>query len=85
MHTSASSSPYIISSTFLFLNFEHHGLYRLSGFSVHGKILEWVAIPFCKESSPPRDQTLVSFIAGKLSSEPAGNPNLYTGHPHFSV
>ena len=34
------------------------------GSSVHGtsqaRILEWVAIPFSRESSPPRDQTCVS-------------------------
>ena len=36
--------------------------------SVHGilqaRILEWVAIPFSKESSQPRDRTWVSCIAG---------------------
>ena len=34
----------------------------LPGSSVHGilqaRILEWVAMPFSRESSPPRDQTL---------------------------
>ena len=39
------------------------------GSSVHGisqvKILEWVAIPFSRGSSWPRDQTWVSYIAGK--------------------
>ena len=36
--------------------------------TVHGilqaRILDWVAIPFCKESSPPRELTKVSHIAG---------------------
>ena len=36
--------------------------------SVHGilqaRILEWVAFPFSRESSQPRDQTGVSGIAG---------------------
>ena len=36
--------------------------------SVHGilqaRILEWVAMPFSRESSQPRDQTLVSHIGG---------------------
>ena len=36
----------------------------LPGSSVHGilqaKILEWVSVPFSKESSQPRDQTQVS-------------------------
>ena len=38
------------------------------GFSVHGtlqaRILEWVAIPFSRVSSLPRDQTWVSHTAG---------------------
>ena len=38
------------------------------GTSVHGALqartLEWVAIPFSRESSQPRDQTWVSCIAG---------------------
>ena len=36
-------------------------------YTVHGilraRILEWVAIPFCRESSQPRDRTQVSRIA----------------------
>ena len=39
-------------------------------YTVHGilqaKILEWLAIPFSKESSKPRDQTQVSRIAGRF-------------------
>jgi len=39
------------------------------GSSVHGilqaRILEWVAIPFSRGSSQPRDQTQVSLIAGR--------------------
>ena len=38
------------------------------GSSVHGilqaRTLEWVAIPFCRGSSPPRGQSRVSCIAG---------------------
>ena len=38
------------------------------GSSVHGilqvRILEWVAIPFSWESSPPKDRTWVSCVAG---------------------
>ena len=41
----------------------------LAGSSVHGifqaRILEWVAISFSKGSSPPRDRTQVSRIAGR--------------------
>ena len=40
------------------------------GSSVHGifqaRILKWVAIPFSRESSQPRDQTQVSHIAGRF-------------------
>ena len=40
------------------------------GFSVHGilqaRILEWIAIPFSRVSSRPRNQTLVSCIAGRF-------------------
>ena len=50
------------------------------GSSVRGilqaRILEWVAIPFSRESSWHKDQTLVSRIAGRftdsLPSEPPG-------------
>ena len=39
-------------------------------YTVHGilqaRILEWVAFPFCKGSSQPRDQTQVSHIAGRF-------------------
>ena len=40
------------------------------GSSVHGPlqagILEWIAIPFSRGSSWPRDRTLVSYIAGRF-------------------
>ena len=42
----------------------------LPGFSVHGilqiRILEWVAFPFSRGSSWPRDWTLVSHVAGRF-------------------
>ena len=42
----------------------------LPGFSVHGilqaRILEWVAIPFSRESSLLRDWTWVSWFAGRF-------------------
>ena len=49
----------------------------LPGSSVNGilqaRILEWVAVPFSRGSSQPRDQTRVSHIAGgSLPSEPPG-------------
>ena len=43
--------------------------YSPPGPSVHGILqarkLEWVAISFSRESSQPRDQTQVSYIAGR--------------------
>ena len=49
------------------------------GSSVHGisqaRILEWVAISFLNGSSQPKNQTHVSFIAGRLyTTEPPGIP-----------
>ena len=46
-------------------------------YTVHGilqaRILEWVAVPFSRGSSQPRDQTQVSHIAGdSLPTEPLG-------------
>ena len=42
----------------------------LPGSSVHGilqaRVLEWVAIPFSRGSSPPRDQTRVSYLTGRF-------------------
>ena len=47
-----------------------HGLYSPSGSSVHeilqARILEWVAIPFSRWSSWPRDWTWVSRITGRF-------------------
>ena len=55
---------------------------RLHGLSVHGilqaSILEWVAIPFSRGSSWPRDWTQVSHPAGRyLPAEPPGKPFFY--------
>ena len=38
--------------------------YRVHG-TLHVRILEWVAFPFSKGSSQPRDRTQVSCIAGR--------------------
>ena len=47
-----------------------HGLCSPPGFSIHGilqaRILEWIAIPFSRGTSQPRDRTLVSCIAGRF-------------------
>ena len=39
--------------------------YRVHGI-LQARILEWVAIPFSRRSSQPRDQTQVSHIAGRF-------------------
>ena len=45
---------------------------------LQARILEWVAFPFSRGSSWPRDQSLVSCIAGEffLPAEPQGSPDL---------
>ena len=53
----------------------------LPGSSVHGilqaRILEWIAILFSRGSSRPRDQILLSCIAGRFFTfEPQGSPVL---------
>ena len=49
-----------------------HGLCSLPGSSVHGilqaRILEWVAMPFSRGSSPPRDRTQGCGVQDALSS-----------------
>ena len=51
------------------------------GSSVHGilqaRILEWVAIPFSRGSSPPRDQTQASCTASRLFTVWATGEALY--------
>ena len=53
--------------------------YRLPGSSVQGilqgRIMEWVAILFCRGSSQPRDQTQVSGTTGRFfTTELTGKP-----------
>ena len=53
--------------------------YSQPGLSVHGilqaRILEWVAIPFSRGSSQPRDWIQISCIAGRIfTTEPPGSP-----------
>ena len=33
---------------------------------LQARILEWIAMPFSRGSSRPRDRTLISFIAGRF-------------------
>ena len=44
---------------------QSYGGERKSGF-IQARILEWVAVPFSRESSHPRDQIQVSHIAGRF-------------------
>ena len=58
------------------------------GSSVHGilqaRILQWVAVPFFRGSSQPRDQTQVSHIAGRLFTIWAKRkPILFQGQPEI--
>ena len=59
----------------------------VSDYTVYGilqaRILEWVAFPFSRGSSQPRDRTEVSCIAGRLlPAEPPGKPkNTAVGGP----
>ena len=56
--------------------------------SVHGivqaKILEWVAITFSRGSSQPRDQTLVSSIAGRFCTVWATRKSFHMRYTQFS-
>ena len=64
------------------------------GFSVHGifqaRILKWVAISFSRGSSQPREQTHVSFIAGRFfTAKSPGNSNfplvIYSAHVNACI
>jgi len=56
-------------------------------YTVHGilqaRILEWVAFPFSRASSPPRDRTQVFHIAGRLFTSWAtrGAQEYWSGYP----
>ena len=58
--------------------------YSLPGSSVHGilqaRILEWVAIPFSRGSSWPRDRTQVFHIAGRCFTIWATREAYYYSH-----
>ena len=45
---------------------------------LQARILEWIAIPFSRETSQPRDQTLVSCIAGRFSTVWATGESFFT-------
>ena len=55
--------------------------YGSPGSTVHGifqtRILEWIAIPFSRGSSPPRDQTSSPALAGEFFiTGPPGSPGI---------
>ena len=58
----------------------------LPGSSIHGifqaRVLEWVAIAFSRGSSQPRDQTLVSHIAGRCFNLWASRPGIGCNPSH---
>ena len=58
------------------------------GSSVHrisqARILEWVALPFSRGSSWPRDQTCIPALAGRFfTTEPSGKLTLKEGETRF--
>ena len=67
-----------------------HGLWPTRLLSVHGisqaRILEWVAIPFSRGSSQPRDQTWVTCIAGRFFTVWATYTSMYFHfYPHLKT
>ena len=59
-HTQCGKWSHLFMSSFLWpLDYRVHGV-------LQARILEWVAVPFSRGSSQPRDQTQVSRIAGRF-------------------
>ena len=63
--------PPVGGSSYSVVSLQLHGLYVVApGSSVHGvlqsRIQEWAAIPFTRGSSWARDQTQVSYLAGRF-------------------
>ena len=56
---SESESRSVVSTLCDSMNYTVHGI-------LQARILEWVAFPFSRVSSQPRDQTQVSRIAGRF-------------------
>ena len=68
------------------ISLQPYGLCSPPGSSVQGilqaKILEWVAMPYSRGSSQPKDQTQVSCTAGRFfTTEPPGKPYVHTTCP----
>ena len=62
---SESVGPLVMSSLFVTPQAVTHQASLVHGI-LQARILEWVAIPFSRESSLPRDWTQVSHIAGRF-------------------
>ena len=63
-----SESHWVVSDSFDPMDYTIHGI-------LQARILGWVAFPFSRGSSQPRDQTQVSHIAGdSLPAESQGKP-----------
>ena len=61
------------------MNYTAHGI-------LQARILEWIAFPFSRGSSQPRDGTEVSCIAGgSLPAEPQGNSSVCTNYIAFHI
>ena len=54
-----------VKATQLGLTLQAHGLYNTVHGTLQARILEWVAFPFSRGSSQPRDWTQVSHMAGR--------------------
>ena len=63
--------------------------HSLPGSSVHGilqvRIVEWVTISFCRASSQPRDQILVSCITGRFFTTESPGKSLYYIYSIYSL
>ena len=53
--------------------------------TLQGRILEWVAFPFSRGSSQPRDQTQVSRIAGRFFTSWATREAIYSETVSFTL
>ena len=64
-----------------------HGLTSLPGSSVHGlfqvRILDWVASPFSRGSSQPRNRNRVSYTAGRFFTKISNFPSFPPWCPYM--
>ena len=78
-HLKWSESPSVLSDSSWPVDCTVHGI-------LQARILEWVAIPFPRGSSQPRDRTQVSHIAGRFFTRWAIREALkFEGHAKFQL